>query len=682
MPLTLKQPRGANSGTSLTYNRAIGYGSLVVIVVVSNSATTPTITTGSNTLTKAVYTSGHNGDYTGIYYLPPSSNPGAQTTVSDTSATIYGLGYMEFGGAQWTSPLVNTSTGGNASTGTAATCTAPTGLAQAEVYMASYNVSNAGTAFTDNFPTGPLPVSFYGQSGWDPLVPVNPSFTLGSSGTYDICMATFLSAPSPAYLLQRRPWPTRKNYQTRANPGSPPVTTNPAPIVEQLKQWKTRRRRQISQPGGIPANNVTVYLPAGQVSVQGFVPTVQAGCLVILPVGQVNAAGPSPRAIVTSLPAPGQVAVAGHSVVPHPTVDLPAGRVTATAPSPALKTSLGLARGQVNVTGYSPTVMIGQIVNLPVGRVNVAGYPPTVHAGCLITLPAGRVNVAGPSPGIHTGMTLPRGVVNVSGYALSPRASIGLPAGRVAVSAPPPALKTSVGLAAGRVTTGGLTLAPRVTSPLLVGLVATTGYTLLPIVPAVPGSWQLPQRPIWKRRRRYQPYPPSPLPLDIGGNGAPGYIRVTYAQQTGFVFGYSGSLYTDANGNMAAPGLTGPVSIQKPVTGVTITETWESLGVGGSGSGVNGMFYRLTSENEVELVWDFAVSGVSGYIVATLPARYIPTVACGLDSGWNGTGPSGYSNIFDPYLIVSTNGAITARGTAGLTTINMFGWGKFTLGNL
>jgi hypothetical protein len=116
---------------------------------------------------------------------------------------------------------------------------------------------------------------------------------------------------------------------------------------------------------------------------------------------------------------------------------------------------------------------------------------------------------------------------------------------------------------------------------------------------------------------------PSP-PIFAGGQGKNGLIKITYAIQTGLVASYAGAAGVDGSGNRFSNELMGPVSVQSPVSGLTVVEAWHSLGVGGSGAGVNGMFYRLTSESEVELIWDFAVSGVSGYIVGTVPSRYFP----------------------------------------------------------
>jgi hypothetical protein len=201
MPFTLRQPRGSFSGTSLTYNSALGAGTLLVAYIVSNSGTPPTVTSGSQTLTSAVYTAGHNGDWTGIFYLPPDGNPGGQTTLS--APTIYALGYAEFTGCQYHSPLVNTSVGGNAVAGTSVTCTSPAGAAQMQTYICAYDVTNSGTAIADGYPTPPAPfiVSNFGQTGWTPAK-TDPSFSI-ASGTYDICMANFLGASGGQYQTQR-----------------------------------------------------------------------------------------------------------------------------------------------------------------------------------------------------------------------------------------------------------------------------------------------------------------------------------------------------------------------------------------------------------------------------------------------------------------------------------------------
>lgn len=104
-----------------------------------------------------------------------------------------------------------------------------------------------------------------------------------------------------------------------------------------------------------------------------------------------------------------------------------------------------------------------------------------------------------------------------------------------------------------------------------------------------------------------------------------------------------------------------------------------NFGGAGSYSGVNGLYYRLTSENEVELIWQFATVGPSGYTVCILPSRYIPRVSQNIRTGWTGTGPGGYVSGFDPHLAIDTNGHIMANGLSNCSSLTLFGQGKYTL---
>lgn len=190
MAITQRQALAGNTGSSLTFTGSLAVNSLLLGFAISNSSTQPVLSTGGVNLSNAIWTAGHNGDYTGIYFLPPLSNPGSQTSMSATNSP-YGLGFMEFQGASW-NPLAATSSGGNATPGTSATCNQPATGAQLEVYFTAYDVSNAGSHFVDSWANVPVVCTNYAQGNYE-IGAGNQgvTYTLGSSGTYDICMANF-----------------------------------------------------------------------------------------------------------------------------------------------------------------------------------------------------------------------------------------------------------------------------------------------------------------------------------------------------------------------------------------------------------------------------------------------------------------------------------------------------------
>jgi hypothetical protein len=184
-------------------------------------------------------------------------------------------------------------------------------------------------------------------------------------------------------------------------------------------------------------------------------------------------------------------------------------------------------------------------------------------------------------------------------------------------------------------------------------------------------------------------YPPtiSTVSAVSGGFGAPGNIKVTYLSPLVEALAYSISPIagTDGFGNQLPVGYQGPISAIQPGSMPTVTETWHTLSLVGancsaSGNGVNGFFYRYTSDNEVELVWDLALTG-SGTTLATLPSAYTPIITQNIITSWYGTGPAAYDDLFSPHLQVSNTGVIMVNGIRS-TAIGIAGREKFTLDNI
>jgi hypothetical protein len=756
MPFQNRVARQANAGTTLTYTNVPISGTLIVCYILSNSATPPVVTSGV-TLTQAIYTAGHNGDYTGIYYLAPNNNPGGQTTITATN-TPYALGYTEFTGCQWANPLVDTSSGGNNVAGTAATCVSPA-AAQMQIYQAGYPISNAGSAFTDNYSHGAANCFNFGQSDWTEGH-VDPTFTLGSSTTYDICMASFAGAPATPYKLQHN---KRLDLRRRHRPQQPaptlvvPLPTAnvtvagraPAvqiyqpmtPYAEQARPWSTRVRSQTAQPTQQPP--LIVSLPTAQVNVTGPAPQVQFPATVQLAVGSVTVNAPQPNVAITN-----PSFISSEQLRPWATRTRQQTWAKAPVPPPPPKI-VNLTTGQVNVAAYNPGSWEGDWFDFQHGGAvgTSISFSPSSHGTMLlcyvVSNSASAPTVTGGGKTWTKAVYSPGHAGNYTGIFYLPGASNA--GGISSVSAPgvyaigyqevlgaeavPTYTTLATGWAGAGVTTWGITAPAGDSSSLSIYLLCPGGGG----APAATDSWGTPWGfasygqsnfslgdnnvsgsqtlgtndacmivirgartpitvPIIGAKINVAALPlsidagrgvslptanvavaalnPSIYTFAMGGQGDPGQIVITYVEPSTEVL----------VGEYTKQGWVGPVSVRQPTTGLSVTEAWHSLGVGGSGNGVNGMFYRLTSENEVELIWDFAVIGVSGYIVATVPSKYIPTVGANLRSGWYGTGPNSYNSVYDPHLyVVPRNGSIVASGTVGLTTISMFGRGKYTL---
>jgi hypothetical protein len=90
----------------------------------------------------------------------------------------------------------------------------------------------------------------------------------------------------------------------------------------------------------------------------------------------------------------------------------------------------------------------------------------------------------------------------------------------------------------------------------------------------------------------------------------------------------------------------------------TLTGTWT-----GSGNGVNGLWYRLTPDNNVHIVADLTVPAAPGTIF-TLPTHYVPNTTQNIPAGSYVAGVS-------PHIMITNTGTITASalGAAGTALV-------------
>jgi hypothetical protein len=172
----------------------------------------------------------------------------------------------------------------------------------------------------------------------------------------------------------------------------------------------------------------------------------------------------------------------------------------------------------------------------------------------------------------------------------------------------------------------------------------------------------------------------------LGGGGAWYAAAAAVAVQTGnTVQYYTGSLasgWTAAaadivfnsstqiviNGNVVLD--TGSLTVDGTITSTAgtaatptliTTDSWNTATLlnswAGSGSATNGLFYRLTPDNMVQLVGDLTSPGTAS-VIATLPAAYRPATAVNVE--WNRYDDSGTA-----HATVGTNGNITMQTTVG-----------------
>lgn len=117
------------------------------------------------------------------------------------------------------------------------------------------------------------------------------------------------------------------------------------------------------------------------------------------------------------------------------------------------------------------------------------------------------------------------------------------------------------------------------------------------------------------------------------------------------------------------------------------TDTWQTASPGtgwSAGNGVGGIFWRLTADNMVDLIWDIETSTSSNAnAIVTLGSAYRPATAVQLGSGHASGAPAAYTPGFAPSVKIAVNGAVTAQGIPSLSgTIELFGSARFPLGAL
>ena len=412
---------------------------------------------------------------------------------------------------------------------------------------------------------------------------------------------------------------------------------------------------------------------------------------------------------------------------------------TGSAAAPGAVT-VNLTTCQVNVTALVPTVP--QSIALATSRVNVAALVPTVPAAPALTV--AQVNVQAYAP---TFTTMVRGWQQQSKWrrrvtqrqSTGPLGAVTVPmaTAQVVVSALAPTVPQSVVLGVAQVNvtalpvnpvypgiggppqhrwgpTGPQTPFPQWIAPAAVVVQLATAQVVVqayPVtIPVTIQAWQ-PQSK-WRRKTQQQvskgiqpwvvnmtttqvivtAYPVVPTftpPIDTGGQGVTGIIKVSYTDPSTYVMTHSlaGAVQVDSYGNALTVGFQGPISMFKPgVSNPSATETWNALSLTAnataSGNGVNGFFYRLSAENEVELLWDVQLLATSG-VVGTLPRAYVPLVDSNMSSGWYGTGPGSWNSTFSPHWLIrgrsySNPGQIIMEGSPTLN-LNLFGRDKFSL---
>ena len=167
---------------------------LIATSTSANVVGTCTATDGTHTytLSQAVYTAGHGGGYTGVYFLP--NCPAGLTSVTVAGAQT--VGFYEVGGLDLVTPVAGVTTGGSASTTSFSCASAATGPNQFSVFMMCYSASNGGTARTTGL-SGDFITSWYAQEAYR-IGTTAPSGTLSGTGSYDCAMVAFNPAGTTA----------------------------------------------------------------------------------------------------------------------------------------------------------------------------------------------------------------------------------------------------------------------------------------------------------------------------------------------------------------------------------------------------------------------------------------------------------------------------------------------------
>lgn len=170
-------------------------------------------------------------------------------------------------------------------------------------------------------------------------------------------------------------------------------------------------------------------------------------------------------------------------------------------------------------------------------------------------------------------------------------------------------------------------------------------------------------------------------------------IDATYPNKSGLFVDPNSSAVTVTGNIFAASGYqtasmidSGGVSVAiGNVNGIDAQVGWASIAPGGSwtasGSGVNGFWYRIMATGDLQIAWDVTISSSSPGTMVTLPAGSRPAQTVRIGSGWTGTGPTSYSDTFNPCLSIANTGVITGMGLV-VNALTLFGTAVIPMGTL
>lgn len=110
------------------------------------------------------------------------------------------------------------------------------------------------------------------------------------------------------------------------------------------------------------------------------------------------------------------------------------------------------------------------------------------------------------------------------------------------------------------------------------------------------------------------------------------------------------------------------------------SETWHTASLSGggwsaSGSGFNGVKYRMSKTGDLVIGWDIVSSSGPGTVLVagTLPAGYYSTTHnVPIPTSWTGAGPTSYNASFIPSMSVNFDGSMSASGIF-VTGLRCFG---------
>ena len=165
-----------------------------------------------------------------------------------------------------------------------------------------------------------------------------------------------------------------------------------------------------------------------------------------------------------------------------------------------------------------------------------------------------------------------------------------------------------------------------------------------------------------------------------GGDGGSGQVIISYINSITLAHTFAVASGTDALGNSYAAGLTttqataGTATVTGVLTAtggtpssptVVLSDTWHTASLlnnwTGSGGGVNGIRYRLTASQQVEVEGDIinTVSSANS-AAATLPAGYRAPASRNFPAAWNNPVSSNSSSV--PWINTDTSGDISVVG--------------------